>query len=195
VGIDIRKGLQYECIGCAACVDACDSVMDRIGQPRGLVLYSTDHALAEGYTPRQIRQHALRPRVLVYGAILLVIVCAVGTALWLRTPLKMDVIRDRGAMGREVEDGMIENVYRLQIMNTSEQAHSYRIRVSGMPSLELVTEREVALAGTETRAVPIRLRTAHGDGAKGSNKIAIELTALDDPTLTVKENAVFIVPR
>jgi cytochrome c oxidase accessory protein FixG len=195
VGIDIRKGLQYECIGCAACVDACNSVMDKIGQPRGLVLYSTDHALAERYTPQQIRQHALRPRVLIYSAILLFIIGAVGTALWLRTPLKMDVIRDRGAMGREVEDGMIENVYRLQIMNTSEQGHRYRISVSGLPSLAVVTDNEVELAGTETRAVPIRLRTAHGDGAKGSNKIAIELTAVDDPALRVKEEAVFIVPR
>jgi cytochrome c oxidase accessory protein FixG len=194
-GIDIRKGLQYECIGCAACVDACNSVMDKIGQPRGLVLYSTDHALAERYTPQQIRQHALRPRVLVYGAILLCIIGTVGTALWLRTPLKMDVIRDRGAMGREVENGMIENVYRLQIMNTSEQAHRYRISVSGLPSVEVVTDSEVALAGTETRAVPVRLRAAHGDGAKGSNRIAIELTALDDPALRVRENAVFIVPR
>ncbi|KQW89943.1 cytochrome c oxidase accessory protein CcoG [Massilia sp. Root418] len=195
VGIDIRKGLQYECIGCAACVDACNSVMDKIGEPRGLVLYSTDHALAERYTPRQIRQHALRPRVLIYSAILLFIICAVGTALWLRTPLKMDVIRDRGAMGREVENGMIENVYRLQIMNTSEQAHRYRISVSGLSTLELVTDKEVELAGTETRAVPVRLRTAHGDGAKGSNKIAFELKALDDPALQVRENAVFIVPR
>jgi polyferredoxin len=107
----------------------------------------------------------------------------------------MDVIRDRGAMGREVENGMIENVYRLQIMNTSEQAHRYRISVSGLPSLEVVTDSEVALAGTETRAVPVRLRAAHGDGAKGSNRIAVELTALDDPALRVKENAVFIVPR
>ena len=167
----------------------------RRGEPRGLVLYSTDHALAERYTPKQIRQHALRPRVLIYSAILLFIVGAVGTALWLRTPLKMDVIRDRGAMGREVENGMIENVYRLQIMNTSEQAHRYRISVSGLASLEVVTDNEVDLAGTETRAVPIRLRAAHGDGAKGSNKIAIELKALDDPALQVKENAVFIVPR
>ncbi|MNU06904.1 Ubp3 associated protein Bre5 [compost metagenome] len=59
----------------------------------------------------------------------------------------------------------------------------------------MVTDSEVALAGTETRAVPVRLRTAHGDGAKGSNKIVIELTALDDPALRVKEDAVFIVPR
>jgi cytochrome c oxidase accessory protein FixG len=194
-GIDIRKGLQYECIGCAACVDACNGVMDKISQPRGLIRYSTDHALAEGYTARQIRKHALRPRVLVYSAILLLIASAVGTALWLRTPLKMDVIRDRGAMGREVDGGMIENVYRLQIMNTSEQGHTYRIRASGLDTLELITADQVTLSGTETRAVPVRLRTVYGAGNKGSNKIAFELTALDDPRLTVKEKAVFIVPR
>jgi cytochrome c oxidase accessory protein FixG len=194
-GIDIRKGLQYECIGCAACVDACNGVMDKIKQPRGLIRYSTDHALAEGYTARQIRNHALRPRVLVYSAILLLIAGAVGTALWLRTPLKMDVIRDRGAMGREVDGGMIENVYRLQIMNTSEQGHTYRISVSGLDTLELITAGQVTLSGTETRAVPVRLRTVYAAGNKGSNKIAFELTALDDPRLTVKEKAVFIVPR
>jgi polyferredoxin len=176
-------------------VDACNGVMDKISQPRGLIRYSTDHALAEGYTARQIRKHALRPRVLVYSAILLLIASAVGTALWLRTPLKMDVIRDRGAMGREVDGGMIENVYRLQIMNTSEQGHTYRIRASGLDTLELITADQVTLSGTETRAVPVRLRTVYGAGNKGSNKIAFELTALDDPRLTVKEKAVFIVPR
>jgi polyferredoxin len=105
------------------------------------------------------------------------------------------VIRDRGAMGREVDGGMIENVYRLQIMNTSEQGHTYRIRVSGLDTLELITAGEVTLSGTETRAMPVRLRTVYGAGNKGSNKIAFELTALDDPRLTVKEKAVFIVPR
>jgi cytochrome c oxidase accessory protein FixG len=196
-GIDIRKGLQYECIGCAACVDACNGVMDKIAQPRGLIRYSTDHALAEHYTPAQIRAHALRPRVLIYGAILTLIVCAVSGALWLRKPLKLDVIRDRGAMGREVEDGMIENVYRLQIMNTSEQAHVYRIRVSGLDTLTLAGPGPdtVSLAPTETLAHPIRLRSAHGAGHKGSNKIDIELSAVDDPSLQVKEHAVFFVPR
>lgn len=194
-GIDIRKGLQYECIGCAACVDACDGVMDKIGRPRGLIRYSTDHALAEGYTPQEIRRHALRPRVLVYGAILLLIIGAVGTALWLRTPLKLDVIRDRGAMGREVDGGVIENVYRLQIMNTSERPHTYRIRASGIDTLALATAREVAVGPTETLAVPMRLRAVYGAGNKGSNPIEIELTALDDPRLRVREKAVFIVPR
>ncbi|HJV00735.1 MAG TPA: cytochrome c oxidase accessory protein CcoG [Burkholderiaceae bacterium] len=194
-GIDIRKGLQYECIGCAACIDACNGVMDKIDLPRGLIRYSTDHAMAENYTTAQIRAHALRPRVLIYTGILCLIVAAVGTALWLRTPLKMDVIRDRGAMGREVEDGMIENVYRLQIMNTTEQAHTYRIRVSGMEHLHQVTADTVKVGATETLAYPIRLRAEHESGHKGSNKIEVELEAIDDPSLHVREHAVFIVPR
>ncbi|MBV6320760.1 cytochrome c oxidase accessory protein CcoG [Duganella violaceipulchra] len=194
-GIDIRKGLQYECIGCAACVDACNGVMDKIGEPRGLIRYSTERAMLMHYTPTEIRQRTLRPRVKIYAGILALIVVAVGTALWLRTPLKLDVIRDRGAMGREVEEGMIENVYRLQIMNTTEQAHTYRIRVSGMPTLTQVTPDLVRLEGTETKAYPIRLRSAHGAGNPGSNKIEIELTAVDQPSLHVEEHAVFFVPR
>ncbi|WUR13249.1 cytochrome c oxidase accessory protein CcoG [[Empedobacter] haloabium] len=194
-GIDIRNGLQYECIGCAACVDACNSVMDKVEQPRGLIRYSTDRALATGMSAQDIRRRAMRPRVLIYTAGLLLVVIAVGTSLALRTPLKMDVIRDRGSMGREVDGGAIENVYRLQIMNTTEQSHRYRITAAGMPGLALATKDEVTLAGTETRAVPIRLRAPHGAGATGSNKITVQLTALDDPALTVKETAVFIVPR
>ena len=107
----------------------------------------------------------------------------------------MDVIRDRGSMGREVEDGMIENVYRLQIMNTSEQSQSFRISVSGLPGLTLLTRDEVTLQPTETLGWPIRLRVPHGVGEKGSNKIQIELQSLDDPSLHVRESAVFIVPR
>ncbi|WP_017878221.1 cytochrome c oxidase accessory protein CcoG [Janthinobacterium sp. CG3] len=194
-GIDIRQGLQYECIGCAACVDACNTVMDKIDRPRGLIRYSTDHALANNFSVEQIRQRALRPRVLIYTAILAVITAAVVGSLALRTPLKLDVIRDRGAMGREVEDGMVENVYRLQIMNTAETPHRYKVKVSGLPSLALVTPDEVSVGATETLALPVRLRAAHGAGAKGSNQIAIELTALDDPSLHVMEKAVFFVPR
>ena len=194
-GIDIRNGLQYECIGCAACVDACNSVMDKVDRPRGLVRYSTDHAMENNFSSKQIRQRAMRPRVLIYTSILALIIIAVCTSLALRTPLKMDVIRDRGSMGREVEDGMIENVYRLQIMNTSEQTQHFRISASGLPGLTLLTREEVTLQPTETLGWPIRLRVPHGVGEKGSNKIAIELHSLDDPSLHVRESAVFIVPR
>lgn len=194
-GIDIRKGLQYECIGCAACVDACNGVMDKVGQPRGLIRYSTERAMTMHYTPTQIRLSVLRPRVRIYAGVLALIVVAACGALALRVPLKLDVIRDRGAMGREVEDGMIENVYRLQIMNTSERAHTYRIRVGGIDTIAQVTPELVRVEATETKSHPIRLRSAHGAGHPGSNKITIELNAVDEPSLHVKENAVFFVPR
>jgi cytochrome c oxidase accessory protein FixG len=194
-GIDIRDGLQSDCIGCAACVDACNSVMDKVGAPRGLVRYSTDNALRKQLSPQQIRERALRPRVLIYSAVLLVIVTLFFGSLLSRTPLKLDVIRDRGAMGREVEDGMIENVYRLQIMNTDELAHRYRISVSGIDTIVLATPDLVDLDGTASRAVPVRVRVSAGKGEKGSNKIAFELKAVDDEHLQVKEKAVFIVPR
>ena len=194
-GIDIRNGLQYECIGCTACIDACDSVMDKIERPRGLIRYTTDRGMDEHMTASDIRRHILRPRVRIYGTILILIIVAMFGSLYLRTPLKLDVIRDRGAMGREVEDGMIENVYRLQVMNTTEQSHSYRITVSGMDSLTQATTDVVTLGPTETLAQAIRLRAAHGAGKQGSNKIHITLQALDDPSLQVTEPAVFFVPR
>ncbi|MBZ2207410.1 cytochrome c oxidase accessory protein CcoG [Massilia soli] len=194
-GIDIRNGLQYECIGCAACIDACNMVMDKVDRPRGLIRYSTEHAMRQGWTPREITARVLRPRVLIYTALLALIVAGVLTSLALRTPLKMDVIRDRGSMGREVDDGMIENVYRLQVMNTSEQAHTFRIGVAGIDSIRLETPAEVRIDGATTRAVPVMVRIDHATGVKGSNPITFTLEALDDPGLRVEEKAVFLVPK
>ncbi len=194
-GIDIRKGLQYECIGCAACVDACNGVMDKIDLPRGLIRYSTDQAMAKHWTPKQIGARILRPRVLIYSALLGLIVAGFGTALALRTPLKLDVIRDRGSMGREVGDGQIENVYRLQVMNTAETAHRFRISVSGIATVRLAEQDDVPLDGATTRAVPVRVVADRGELKPGSHPIVFELTAVDQPSLKVTEKAVFIVPR
>lgn len=194
-GIDIRDGLQYECIGCAACVDACNLVMGKINAPTGLVRYSTEQGIAQRLSFKQIRLRVLRPRVLIYIGLLLLLVSGFVGTLVARTPLKLDVLRDRGAMGREVEDGKIENVYRLQIMNTAETAHRYKIGVSGVASISLATPDEVDLDGASSRSVPVRVRVDHGYGKSGSNKIVFELRALDDARLQVKEKAVFFVPK
>lgn len=116
-------------------------------------------------------------------------------SLLTRIPLKMDVIRDRGSMAREVENGMIENVYRLQIMNTDEIAHRYRIVVSGIDSITLASPSEVKLQDTESRSVPVTVRIAYGKGVPGSNRIMFELKAVDDASVRVKEKASFFVPR
>jgi cytochrome c oxidase accessory protein FixG len=195
VGIDIRKGLQYECIGCAACIDACNTVMDKIDLPRGLIRFSTEQGVAKGWCATQVRRRVLRPRVLIYSGLLMLIVGAFGAALALRAPLKLDVIRDRGAMGREVEDGLIENVYRLQVMNTAESVHTFRVAVSGLKSIGLATPELVTLDAASARAVPVRVRVPREAARTGSNRIEFELTAVDDASLRVKEKAVFIVPK
>ncbi len=194
-GIDIRKGLQYECIGCAACVDACDSVMDKVQRPRGLIRYATENALAGKLSASEVRQRVLRPRVLIYTTVLAVFGTAMVASLALRNPLKLDVIRDRGSMGREVEDGMIENVYRLQLMNTLEEPLRLRITVEGIATAKVADEDLVEIDAATTRMLPVRVRIAGGDGKPGSNRIAFTLASSERSPLQVTEDAVFIVPK
>jgi cytochrome c oxidase accessory protein FixG len=193
-GIDIRRGLQYECIGCAACVDGCNGVMDKIGKPRGLIRYATENALAKGWDAARVRRRLLRPRVLGYAAVLALLASAMAVSLALRVPLKVDVIRDRGSMGREVEDGRIENVYRLQLMNTSEEARLLRIAVGGLPGASIADAEVVEIGGAASRAVPVRVR-ADARNQPGARRIEFTVTALDDPAVEVREEAAFIVPH
>ncbi len=194
-GIDIRKGLQYECIGCAACVDACDKVMDRVGYPRGLIRYDTENGLANRWSREQLFRRVFRPRVLVYGGILIAVTIALFAHLVLRTPLRVDVIRDRGTLGREVENGEIENVYRLQLINSAETARSYRITVFGIDTVRIATEPEVQVERAGTRMVPVRVRIDAGKGQPGTNKLEFRVEAVDDPSVAVREASTFFVPR
>jgi len=194
-GIDIRKGLQYECIGCGACADVCDEVMDKVGYPRGLVKYSTQNGMQQGWTRAQMLRRALRPRVLVYSAILLAITVAVFTSLALRTPLKVDVIRDRGALARMVEHGRIENVFRLQVMNATESTQRYQISVSGLPGIELASPAEVEVLPTEVRSTAVRVQIPPGSTAPGSHTIVFDIRATGESADHVSEKAAFVVPR
>jgi cytochrome c oxidase accessory protein FixG len=194
-GIDIRKGLQYECIGCGACADVCDQVMDKMGYPRGLVKYSTQNGMTHGWSVRQMFMRVLRPRVLVYSAILLAITIAVFVSLAMRMPLKVDVIRDRASLGRMVDMGRIENVYRLQIMNATEQAQSFGVRVSGLPGIELVGTAAFDLRPTEVRGVAVTVQLPPNAAKPGSHPIQFHIESLANGALHVTEKSTFIVPR
>ena len=193
-GIDIRKGLQYECIGCGACADVCDTVMDKMGYARGLVKYSTQNAINQHWTKSQTLRHVLRPRVLIYTAILAAIVIAMLVSLSLRTPFKVDVVRDRGVMARIVAGGKIENVYRLQLMNATESTQRYKISASGLPGLVVGSENVVSVGSTESRWVAVRVQAPFDSAAPGSHAIQFEVEALDSPD-RLMEKSVFLVPR
>lgn len=193
-GIDIRDGLQYECIGCAACIDACDQVMDKMGYPRGLIRYSTENAVEKHWGRKEILAHLMRPRTLVYGTILTGICIAFVWSLANRDPLRVDVIRDRATLAREVEGGLIENVYRLQVMNMSEEPRQFAISASGLEGLSVATETVVDVPAAATQAVTVRLRVPAEAARAGSHKIFFEVKAVQHEELFVLEKASFLMP-
>jgi len=192
-GIDIRDGLQYECIGCAACIDACDQIMDRMKYPRGLIRYSSEAGVELGYSARQILRRALRPRTWLYGAVLLGIVVALFLTLFLRTPLKMDVIRDRAALVRELADGSLENVYRLQVMNTREAEHRYRLEVSGLEGIRLIGKQLVEIPPATSITIAVSVRVDAGKLKAGSYTILFRIGDVDQPEIAVTEKSRFFV--
>ena len=205
-GIDIRKGLQYECIGCGACADVCDTVMDKMGYERGLVKYSTQNAIDNNWTHSQMLRRILRPRVLIYASILLLLIAALMASLWFRTPFRVDVVRDRGVMARLSDDGKLENVYRLQIMNGTETPQHFTLNVTGIDDIEIETEaasdnddgedelKTILVKPTESRWVIVDLNIPDGSLDSGSHKIKFEIESVETKDV-VSEKSVFLVPR
>jgi cytochrome c oxidase accessory protein FixG len=193
-GIDIRKGLQYECIGCGACADVCDSVMDKMGYARGLVKYSTENAIAQHWTRSQIIRHILRPRVLIYTGILMTVVVAMLVSLVLRTPFKVDVVRDRASLARIVSGGKIENIYRLQVMNATERRQTFHLAASGLPGLEMTSDATVSVDPAQSLWVPVRLQLPYDAAKPGSHVIHFEIESTDGAG-HLSEKSVFLVPR
>lgn len=193
-GIDIRDGLQYECIGCGACADVCDTVMDKMGYARGLVKYSTQNAVSQHWTKAQTLRHVLRPRVLIYSAILGVVVLAMTISLAMRTPFKVDVVRDRGSLARIAAGGRIENVYRLQIMNATETSQRFHIAVEGLEGLKVASDDEVTIESTQARWVAVRVQLPFEAAAAGTHAIHFVIVA-QETLAKVTEKSVFIVPR
>ena len=199
-GIDIRDGLQYMCIGCGACVDVCDQVMDKMDYDRGLIRYTSGKAITEGMTQSQVRKRVFRPRVIIYTLILAAIGIAFAVSLATRTTLRMDVIRDRGVLGREVAGGMIENVYRLQLINAAETSLSLRLDVDGVEGVTINRTEggatvEIAPASNQLVPIVIRAPAAKLEPGLYDVRIRAEGENSEGQARTVTEATSFYVPQ
>jgi cytochrome c oxidase accessory protein FixG len=187
-GIDIRKGLQIECIACAACIDVCDDVMDKMGSPRGLIRYTTQHSV--DHEPTRI----LRPRVLVYGALLAALIAGFVAAVMLREPVALDVIRDRKSLYQLRDDGYVDNVYTIRILNKSERAQRFSLTAHGASPLTLLpAAREYSVPSGEVYSIPVRVRRATYEPV-GAETITFELGSLDDADVHTQTRARFLAP-
>jgi cytochrome c oxidase accessory protein FixG len=184
-GIDIRHGLQYECIACAACVDACDAVMTKVGSPVGLVRYATQ-AEIDGKPTRVIR-----PRIVVYSVLLVSLLSGFAYAVTHRMPVDLDVLRDRSSLYRELDDGRIENVFTVRIINKDQHAHTFRLAPVNLANAVIDAESPTQTVDAEdVKSVVVRVRIPSAQG-HGGQDFAISAQALDDRKLTATSRARF----
>jgi cytochrome c oxidase accessory protein FixG len=193
-GIDIRKGLQYECIGCAACIDACDDVMVKMNYPKGLIRYTTENALEKHWGTKEIIGHIVRPRIIIYTLILIGISLGLVWGIANKPDLRVNVIRDRAILAREVEGGLIENVYRLQVMNVSEQSHRYMVAVVGLDGIKLEGDATLEVPPATTKSFSYAVRVPPESGKKGSHAIFFDVKAEKNEKMAVHEKATFLMP-
>jgi cytochrome c oxidase accessory protein FixG len=138
-GIDIRDGLQLECIGCGLCIDACDEIMDKVERPRGLIAFDTDarqHAARRGETgPR--RHHLLRPRTFIYATALILALAVMATGLMMRHTQELSVLPDRNPLFVVLTSGQIRNAYTLKIANHYPDSRRFVVELADLPGAAL----------------------------------------------------------
>lgn len=184
-GIDIRNGLQYECINCGACIDACDNTMEKMNYEKGLISYTTEHKLEGKPT------HIFRSKLYGY-LIVLTIMC--GAFIWQvssRVPLELNIERDRNALYRENNEGLIENTYTLQILNKSQKDSEYKIDIQGLEDYQFIGERQVKVVAGEAFKEPISVAVDPYDLATPVTTITITVTTLDGEYQVYEETRFF----
>ena len=183
-GIDIRNGLQYECIACGACIDACDDVMDKLGYPRGLIRYTTQNQIDGKPT------HVWRPRIMVYACLLLALLGGWMYGVTHRSVLLAEVLRDRNAMYSQAPDGRIENCYTLKLVNKEQQPRHFVIDVAatGIPGVALRGgARKVEAASGEVLSIPVTVSASSEVTGRHDVQFVVRGTDVDAQT-TIKSS-------
>ena len=191
-GIDIRNGLQYMCIGCAACIDACDQVMEKMDYPKGLIRYSTQNVIDGAYSDQDITRHVFRPRTLFYVGVISLITLAFFYTLAKRVPMRADVLRDRLTLSREVENGQIENLYQLRIINMENVPHHYRIKATGIEGLRVAVGDGVTIAPLSTVQQNVVLRAAGEQLKHPSQPVVFTIQADEDAGIVREAKSSFL---
>ena len=188
-GIDIRDGLQYECIACGACIDACNNVMEQMDYPRNLIRYTTENAMKTGVT------RILRPRLVFYTVIWAAAILGFLVTVTQRVPLDLDVIRDRNALYQMVDAETVENVYTLKLMNKDRVPHDYRVSASGIPGIATVpSETTVEVAAGEVYNLALRVRAPLTSIQRMSSKIEFRVVSMDNEAQSTSEPTRFLAP-
>jgi len=171
MGIDIRDGAQLECINCGLCIDACDDVMGKIGQPLRLIAYDTEANILRRQQGEAPRHRFVRPRTILYAAVLAVVSAIMLLTLTLRHTLDLDVMRDRNPDYVRLADGAVRNAYTLKLMNRTGQARTLQLGISRIKARqvrligdgEIVSSVPLHVDADKVRTVRILVTVASAD--------------------------------
>ncbi len=193
MGIDIRDGLQLECIQCALCIDACDDIMTKIGRPKRLIAYDTDSNIQARMKGEKPRYRLVRPRTVIYTAILVVVSLIMVIGLMTRSVIDLNVIRDRNPLYVMLSDGSIRNGYTLKIINKLHEPARFAISVEGLPqaSARLLgfddMSEPVEVAPDALRSVRLFVTAPRAALTEKSIPIVIRVRDLDSGTEVVND--------
>jgi len=151
-GIDIRNGSQLECIQCALCIDACDAVMDKVGRPRGLIAYDTFRNLDAQKQGQTAPPRLIRPRTVLYTALIAVVLGVMGLGLMNKTVLEASVLRDRNPLFIQLSDGDVRNRYTVKILNKLYEPRTFQLTAQGLPGAQVEI---VGLDGIESPVIEV----------------------------------------
>jgi polyferredoxin len=165
-----------------------------MGYPRGLIRYSSENALKNKWNKRHQWAHLLRPRILIYSALLLVLIGLFVGGLASRDPLKMNVMRDRGVLSREIPGGLVENVYQIQLMNTTEKPRKIRIEAKGLDGLAVYRRNVYEVPASSNILEPLEVTLPVDQAKKGIYKIEIKAVSEDNKPISASGHTTFIVP-
>jgi cytochrome c oxidase accessory protein FixG len=192
--IDIRNGLQLECIACTQCIDACNGVMERLGRPRNLIGYRSLVGLE-----RIRRVRLLRPRVVIYAALLAAVSLAFVSLLAERVPLGLEVAHNPSALSGASADGRVANAFTLQIQNRDRVARVLRLRIEAPQGFELLAGvnplRVPPLATVEARVFVLADQEALEEELEHrSGRFRFVVEEISDPRRSVSATATFLAP-
>jgi cytochrome c oxidase accessory protein FixG len=192
-GVDIREGQQLGCITCGLCLDACDSVMDKIGRPRGLIRYASLDEL-EGRPVKKIYQH---PRTFVYLGILLVALGGVVYGLTHLGALKLRVDPERQPLFVRMSDGSIQNKYTLKVLNKTDKDVHVDVGVDGGVKGQVVigAEQPKLLAHGKSTTFTIFVKAPGENALKDVTKIEFSVENVEDPSMRAEYTTIFNAPK
>ncbi len=189
-GIDIRDGLQYQCIGCANCIDVCNDVMDQMGYPRDLVRYSSENR------DEHETRHKVRPRLVGYAAMLLLVSSLFGWQVTHREALSIDVSRDRTRLYRENWDGSVENVYTLHVQNRTGAIETYALGVDAEVPLAWAGPEQIEVGPRERTSLSISLVMSPDEPTSAEQTpVFFHIRAIGDAQATARKKSRFIRPE